>query len=335
MSRNWLRRCTITLAGSSAVSIPGGRDGDLKIEFSIGASTIQTPNTARVRITNPNLQTVASFKDKEFQTLTIEAGYEDNIGLLYAGEIKQSLFARSENIVDSYIDIFCAEHANAYQQSFVNKSLAAGWTPRDQLQLALDAMKPHGITGLGLCNIDLDNPKHPRGGAFVGMARDQIRSIALWAGATFSMHQGKVHIINPNQPLTTDGPVVLNSDTGLIGFVHQTENGIIARCLINPRIKINTTVKIDEASIIGAERTLSLSTGFGTAGEQAKDLGNTGRIAADGLYRVAFYEVEADTRGQPWYQVLTCLAIGSTLNSGQLSQGLGAASVNNTYVNVR
>ncbi len=323
MSRNWLRRCRFTLSGSSEASISGGGEADLKLEFSIGASALQTPNPARARITNPNPQTIASFKNKEFQVLTIEAGYEDNCAQIYSGNIKQTLFARSENMVDSYIDIFCAEHANPYQMAHVNKALAKGWTPRDQLQLALDAMAPHGITGLGLCNIDLDNPKHPRGSAFVGMARDQIREIATWAGATWSMHNGQVHIIDPNKPLQTDGPITLNSDTGMISFAQQTENGIVVRCLINPSIGINTTVKIDESSIIGSERSLSIGTGFGTVGDQAKNLDNTGRIAADGIYRVAYWEAEGDTRGQSWYLTLTCLATGASLNAGQISQGLG------------
>ena len=322
MTRQFLRACTLSLSGSSSLSIPGGGPTDLRIEAAIGATTLQTPNPARFRITNPNPQTIASFKNKEFAQVTFEAGYQDNVGLIYSGEIKQSLYAHAEDNVTTYIDIFCAEHGNAYQQSHVNKTLAAGWTPRDKVQLALDVMKPHGITGLGLVNIDLDNPKYPRGRPFVGMARDLLREVSLSAGAVWSMQRGQVHIVNHTLPLQSDGPVVLNSSTGLIGWPQQTENGIVARCLLNPAIKINTQVQIDQASINPAERDNTFSGSFGNIGTTNTNLNNTGIIAADGLYRVLYLEIECDTRGQQWYQTLTCLATGANPNPGQIESGM-------------
>ena len=254
MTQQFLRKCTLSLSGSSSLSISGGGSTDLRIAFTIGASSFQTPNPANVRIFNPNPQTIASFKNTEFQTLRIDGGYENNSGFLYAGQIKQSLYAHDDDNVTSYIDIFCAEHANAYQQSHVNKTLAAGWKPQDKVQLALDAMAPHGITGLGLVNVDLSQPARPRGRAIVGMARDILREVALSAGATWWTSRGQVHIVDHTKAIDSGAPVVLNSQTGLVGWVQQTTGGIVARCLINPAIWIGTQVKIDEASINGAER---------------------------------------------------------------------------------
>ena len=322
MTRQFLRQCVVSLAGSSSLSIPGGGPKDLRVEFSIGASTLQSPNAAKVRITNPNPQTIASFKNKEFSTLSIQAGYQDNVGLIYTGEIKQSLYAHEEDQVTAYIDIFCAEGANAYQQARVGSTLAAGYTPRDKLNLALTAMKPFGISGLGLCNVELDTPKYPRGRPFIGMGRDLIRQVALSAGAVWWIQNGQVHMVDHAKPLQSDGPVVLNSQTGLISYPHQTEGGIAARCLINPAIKIGTQVQIDEASINPAERDNTFDGGYGSVGNKNFNLNNTGQIAADGLYRVLYLEVEADTRGQPWYQTLTCLATGASPNQGQIDQGM-------------
>ena len=322
MTRQFLRACTLSLSGSSSLSIPGGGPTDLRVEAAIGATTFQTPNPAKFRITNPSPQTISSFKNKEFQTVTFEAGYQDNVGLIYSGDVKQSLYAHAEDNVTAYIDVFCAEGGNAYQQARVGKTLAAGWTPRDKVNLALDAMKPLGITGLGLVNVDLDNPKYPRGRPFIGMARDLLRQVALSAGATWSMQGGQVHILDHAKPVQSDGPVVLNSSSGLIGWPQQTENGIVARCLLNPAIKLHTQVQIDQASINPAERNNTFDTGFGNTGTTNTNLNNTGQIAADGLYRVLYFEVECDTRGQPWYQTLTCLATGSTANKSQIDAGM-------------
>lgn len=318
MGRQFLRKCLLSLAGSSNLTIPGGGPKDLRIEFAIGASTLMAPNQSRFRITNPNPQTVASFKGKEFSTVTLLAGYEDNCAQIYSGDIKQTLTAHAENIVDSYIDIFAYENGNAYQQARVGKTLSAGWTPRDKVNLALEAMKPLGISGLGFVNVDLDSPKYPRGRPFIGMARDLLRQVALSAGGHWSMHDGKVHIINPDKPIDSGGPIVLNSQTGLVGFGQQTENGVVVRCLINPAIRVHSKVKIDESSIILAERK---NGPFDGPSETNRNLDNAGRIASDGTYTVLFMEVEGDTRGQSYYQTLTCLADINALNKSEIDSG--------------
>jgi hypothetical protein len=318
MSRNFGRKCLVSLSGSSSLSIPGGAEGDLRIAFTVGASTIQSPNPGRVSVFNPNPQTIAAFKNQEFKTLTLEAAYEDNIALIYSADVKQSLYIHEEDNVTARMDIFCAEGGNAYQMSHVNKALAAGWKPQDKVNLALDAMKAHGITGLGLVNVDLSQPARPRGRAIVGMARDILREVALSAGAVWSMNGGQVHILDHSKPVQSDGPVVLNSDTGLIGWPQQTENGIVARCLINPAIKVHTQVKIDESQINGAEQD---NTPLGATSSRNLDLKNTGQIAADGIYRVVFLEIEGDTRSQPWWMTLTLLATEASPNQGQISAG--------------
>ena len=61
---------------------------------------------------------------------------------------------------------------------------------------------------------------------------------------------------------------------------------------------------------------------FGTVGDKALNLDNTGQIAADDLYRVLYLEVECDTRGQSWYQTLTCLATDASPNAGQIDAGM-------------
>lgn len=307
MSRQWLRQVEVSLSGSSSATIRGGGDRDLRIEALIGVSTLQAPNPGRIRIYNPNPQTIAQFQQAEKQggTVLLSAGYVDNFGPIYRGDLKQTLYAR-ETPVDAYIDLFCGENQNAYDGSRVSKTLAKGWTPQDKVQVALDAMKPYGITGLGKVNVDLSTPAYPRGRPFVGMARDLLRQASLAAGATWSMQNGKIDIINPDKAIPSTSAIVLNSQTGLVSFPQQSASGIIARCLINPAITVHSQVKIDESSITRAEKDNGLFTGEG--GQQNFDLKTAGVIAADGIYTVIFIETSLDTRGQEFYQTLTCIA---------------------------
>ena len=78
-------------------------------------------------------------------------------------------------------------------------------------------------------------------------------------------------------------------------------------------------MKIDESSVVQAEQN---NGPYGGPSTTNQNLDKTGRIAADGLYRVAYFEVEASTRAQPWYMTLTCLAAGASPNQGQIDSGL-------------
>lgn len=322
MSRLFLRQCSVSLTGSTSLTVNGGGSKDLRVEFLIGMSTLQSPNPGRIRIYNPAPQTITAFQNKEFKTITLTGGYSSNAGQLYSGDIKQSLYAH-DNAVDAYIDIFAGEGQNAYQKSTVTKTLSAGWTPQDKVNVALQAMQPYGVTGLGTVNVDLSQPQYPRGRPFVGMARDLLRQVALSAGATWSISQGKVNIIDHTKPQPSTTPIVLNSQTGLVDFPRQTENGIIARCLINPAIIIGTLVQIDESVINQAEAENTLAGGYGEVGNKNMQLKNTGKVAGDGLYHVIFMETSGDTRGQDWYQTLTCLATTATFNDKETADYIG------------
>jgi hypothetical protein len=320
VSRNFLRKCILTLQGSSTYSIPGGAPGDLFIEFNIGQSTIQTPHPARFRIHNPSRALVSEFKCKEFTQLNFNAGYENNCGFIYTGEILQTIYGWDDNPVNKWVDIFCGCFSNAYQQARVGSTLAAGWTPRDKVNLALQSMQPLGIKGLGFNNIDLDTPKYPRGRPFIGQARDLLRQVSLSKGAVWWMGtDGRVHIVDHTKSLPSDKQVVeVNSSTGQVGFAQQSDHGILVRVLINPAIGVATAIKLDESSIIEGERNNSVQPSDERTANQTR-FNITGLISADGIYRVAFMDVYGGTRSQAWYMDLTCIGTGGVLTDGQVS----------------
>ena len=161
MATNFLRTCSLSLTGGSSRVIKGGGSTDLDIVFNIKATTLQAPNVGSFRVFNPSQATIAQFKDKEFKTVQFSAGYEDHNGPIYTGDIMQSRSGK-EDAVNGYLDIFCSDAGNAYQQARVTKTLAAGYTPRDRLQVALDALAPFGIT-LRTVNVDLSTPEISQG----------------------------------------------------------------------------------------------------------------------------------------------------------------------------
>ncbi len=316
MSRNWLRSCSLSLTGTrKSRTIMGGGPADLRITFTIAASTIQSPNQGRFSIYNPNADTVAQFQNTEFKSLQFSAGYQDNVGLIYKGDIKQSVYGK-ENATDTVLTIYCADGQLGYQAARVSKTLAAGWTPKDKAQVALDALAPFGIT-LGTVNVDLSQPKYPRGRPFIGMARDLLRQVTLSAGAVWSIQNGQVQIIDHKKPVPGSA-LVLNSRTGMISIPTQTEDGIIVQSLLNPVLKVNTHVQIAQDAINQAERDNGLTAQGRDVNEKNTNLSYTGKIAEDGLYRVVFLQRDGDTRGIEWTDTATCIAIhGGYTNEAQ------------------
>ena len=313
MARNWGRVCKLLVNGQGVTS----NLGDLRVVFEIKASSIQSPNAASFRVYNVAPTTVAKLKQKEFTSVEFYAGYQDHSGLVYKGTIKQAATGH-ETATDSYVDIFCADGDAAYNRAVVSKTLAAGWTHQDKLQAALDAMAPLGVT-MGYSNVDLTRVKFPRGLPLSGMAREIIREVASSNGATWSIQDGKVNVIDGDKPIGTS-TFAMNSQTGMIGWPQQTEDGVVVQSLLNSALRPDTIVQIDQNSINEAEQDNNPFTG---AGSQTNfNLAHTGLIAADGRYRIIYMTRRGDTRGQEWFDISTCIAVsGGSENASELQTG--------------
>ncbi|MDR3461714.1 MAG: hypothetical protein P4L76_05290 [Beijerinckiaceae bacterium] len=296
MGRNFIRTCSLQVGGA-------GRAMDLsnlRVVFKIEASLIQSPNMAHFRVYNVAPTTEAALMQGEFTNVQFSGGYVENSGLLYTGDIKQVIKGH-ETAVDSYVDIFCGDGDKIYNFSVITKTLAAGWTPRDKFDAALSAMglKP------GIINVDLSQPKFPRGIPLAGLARDALREIANSKNATWSIRDGAtVDMIDHSKPYPSS-TVLMNAQTGMVGWPRQTANGIIVTSFINPDLKQGTLIQINNKSILQAQRD---NTPTGAASQLNQDLDYTGKIAADGIYSVLLLERSGDTRGQDWYDTATCIA---------------------------
>ncbi|HBI8282970.1 TPA: hypothetical protein K8319_005030, partial [Escherichia coli] len=110
--------------------------------------------------------------------------------------------------------------------------------------------------------------------------------------------------------------IVLNSATGLIGMPQQTiGNGVNVRALINPNIRVNGLIQLDQASVY---RTALSNNDIAMVGGQITDQNTDGNItlsgttsqpasiATDGVYIVRGIMYTGDTRGQAWYMDMMC-----------------------------
>jgi hypothetical protein len=296
------RYCSITLSGAG-----GTFDlAKLRCRFTIKQSTSATPGTLLLKITNQNpkiARQLASMKS-EYTNVVVDAGYQSGHGIIFKGNIVFATYGR-ESPTDTLTTVLCSDGDQARNYATVSKSFAPGSTPQQHLNAAVQAMGQYGVQqGFIGSSINLSKPAYPRGVALFGMARDIIAKIAKSQGATWSIQKGEVHIAGPNDSIP-GSTVVLNSGSGLIGMPTVAIGGIYARCLINPQIKVNGLVKIDQSLIQGLIPQLDVNGQVDPAYRPgAPDLPS---IAADGIYKIFKIDAVGDTRGNEFYMDIGCL----------------------------
>lgn len=291
-SDQWLRKASLIVsAGSEGLDL-----SEFRIQFNVNQSDLETPNAAYIRVINLSDDTAQQIQ-KEFTRVTLQAGYQKGaFGIIFDGTIKQVRRGKIDNM-NTYLDIYAADQDLGLNFGVVNKSLAAGATPQQQAAAYAEAM----ATDIASQEYGVGDVSLIRGKVLYGMARAGLRNLARSTGTTWTIQNGKVVII----PLTSYLPgeaVVLNSKSGLIGLPEQTEEGIAADCLLNPKIKIGTQVQIANKDIQRQPFSLNFT---------AINVFPT--VADDGFYRVLVCEHEGDTRGEPWYSHLTMLTVNKTV----------------------
>lgn len=273
---------------------------EFRIKFAVKRSDTMTPNVADIRVYNIARETALKIQS-EFKTVTLQAGYEGNYGVIFRGNIKQVILGR-ESATDTFIDIIAGDGDRAYNFAIVNKTIKAGATQTDQVNAAIKAMTPKGVTSGHIGT--LPTTQLPRGKVMYGACREYLRNIAQTNESSWSIQDEKVNFIAKKSYLPGTA-VVLTSKTGMIGTPQQTNEGVNAKCLLNPMLQIGGRVKIDNASV--QRYKINLSVPNSPANIPAP-------LTADGVYYLLVIEHEGDTRGVPWYSNLVTLNIDVTTN---------------------
>jgi hypothetical protein len=297
-TEQWLRKCTLLVTDAKGEGLDLS---NLRIKFVIKRSDTQTPNMAEIRVYNLE-ETTAKRIQKEFSRVILQAGYEDNFGVVFQGNVKQVLDGR-ESATDTFMDIIAGDGDLSYNFAIVNATLAAGSGQAEQVNAAVGAMTKTGGTTAGNVG-EFPTAKLPRGKVMYGMARDYLQQSANTSDKTWSIQDGKVTMV----PLTSYLPgeaVVLTAKTGMIGTPTQTNEGVNVKCLLNPKLKIGGRVQLNNRDI--ARLKIDLSQPNSPANIPAP-------ITADGVYYILVIEHQGDNRGTEWYSTLTCLNMDVTTN---------------------
>lgn len=301
MTDQYLRKVKLIVGGSRAPGISANPDAaidlsEMHIRFVVRNTTAQTLKRAEIRVYNLSEDTARKIQN-EFARVELSAGYGDEIGLIFKGQIAQ-IMAGKENATDTYVDIFAQDGDAAYNWSTTNRTLSKGWTP-DQLHAALlQDLAPYGVTA-GY-KPTFSGEAAPRGRACYGMTRDHLSELAAQQGCEWGIEDGRLNFVKLSSFIPGEA-IVLNSATGMIGTPKMTIQGLMVRSLLNSRIKSGGQVKIDNASIAGLTVVIPYS-----------GLDVAPGTDADGAYTSRVVQHVGDTRGQEWYTDMICVAVDGT-----------------------
>lgn len=286
----YIRSCTLI------VSTPTGKTLDLSllhIKFSVKRSSVNTPNTADIKIYNVAPDTAAKIQ-QEYTRVTLQAGYQSNIGVIFRGSIKQVIIGR-ESATDTFVELLASDGDVAYNFALVSTTIGEGASQQDVLDACALAMSPLGVgTGGDSSVSSISNFELPRGKVLYGNAKDFLRSLGKNTGSTISI-QDEIITVVPNQGFLPGTIFVINSQTGMVGSPQQTLDGVNVKVLLNPFIRVCTRVQINESLVQRLPINLAAK---GAAGLTPPPL------PADGVYFVLVNEYSGDTRGLEWYSNL-------------------------------
>lgn len=292
---SWIRKCTLVVStGSDGLDL-----SQLRIEFKVRQFDYNAPNTAVIRVWNLADETARQVQE-EFERVTLQAGYEDEgFGIIFDGTIKQVIRGRA-NAKDKYVEIMAADGDLAHNFALVNKTLKAGSTPKQRAAAIAEATSKY--------DVKMGDDQHltggilPRGRVLFGLPPHHLDNLGETTGTTWTIQDGKIEA-RPLRGTPNNEAIVLTAQTGLVGVPEATNNGIEIVALLNPRIKVWTKLQIDNESI----RTLTARENVGYPNYTSFTF--PARTADDGIYRAIVVDHEGDTRGQPWYTLITALDI--------------------------
>ncbi|MDL2289130.1 hypothetical protein LJC32_07155 [Oscillospiraceae bacterium OttesenSCG-928-F05] len=251
--------------------------------FTIEKSMTTDPNNSIIQIYNlaPNTQNEILTNSSR---VIIEAGYDGpQYGLIFDGDIVRAM-KRGGNSIDKITEIIAQDGDLFLNSGVISVSYAAGQTAEDTIRGMAGIADPD--MSIGSLSENLSGTALARGKALFGQPKDYARSIAKGEEALFYVCDRKICLVKP-MDLPTDEIVSLSPSSGLIGTPEQTEDGVKARCLLNPLLNLNKLVHIDNDLV-----------------QQDADMG----ALSTGVYKIIALTHKGDTRGQEWYTDFTGIA---------------------------
>lgn len=223
------------------------RSKDLYIEFDVPFDDDASPNESVIRIYNLTQDTISRIKRNDI--LTLNAGYEGDVGLLLSGRVAYA--ATHKDGPDKVTEIYVLDSPDLSGIKTEEKAYAPGATGRTILNDLIPLLKvPVGAIRLPA------NKVYDEGYTVSGEILRHCEEVAKDCGASFYMNRGKLYV----RPLADgdDARFILRPDTGLVGspeyFEDNDSKGYHIECLLQHRITTASIIDLQSKYVKGRFR---------------------------------------------------------------------------------
>lgn len=301
--RQWKRKVQVIIgkAGSGLLV------ENLRVQFEVAKTIESAPNIAIIRIFNLHPDNEAKIKN-EFDEVLLNAGYEGAMRLVFRGNIKHVYRYREKN--DYITEIEAGDGDKDFRKAVMNETLAAGTTTSQLVDRAVGTFK--GVGGTSKGHVQVNDRARLRGKVISGNTRDVLHDVARESGANWSIQDGQLVIVSTNDVLPGEA-IVLRADTGMLGAPEINDKGIAVKCLMNPALRVNGAIKLDNNGI-KAKRVKAQA--LATKREKQETNAPLGReneplvrLDPDGIYKVLKLTHKGDNRGQDWVSEIECIGL--------------------------
>lgn len=284
----------------------------LKIEFTITKTIGAAPNPAIIKIYNLNPNNEALVHD-EYTDIILNAGYRNNVRILFSGNIKHVFKYRQKN--DHITEIEAADGDYDYRNSVLNETLAAGTNRNDIISKAVASFSS---TKQGYVNIP--HYVNLRGVSLTGNTRTILDNLARDAGANWSIQDGKLTIVKTSGVLPNTA-IVINSQSGMLEAPEINDKGIRVKALLNPQLAVNGVIQLNNNDIRVQERKTNILSNKATKSAAKQQL--PVRLDPDGLYKIIRIRHQGDNRGKEWHSECACIGLSQPIPaSDETANGL-------------
>lgn len=279
------RRCSIIISDENnefELDVSG-----LYVQFECTKKLFSEWTPATITIFNLNASTENQIIDKA-KKVKIMAGYNKLFGTIYEGVIIQCIRYKQDAV--NYclkilaLDQMLIGYLSLDEKAFTAISNVTGTTKR---QVIDSITNEQGITyelKSSYNQEELDKP-YIRGKVIFETTSNAMSSLTNSDGSYSYIDNGVVVYDNPEiQPLENE-IITLDHASGLLGIPAQSGYEVKIEALINPRIKLNSLIHVDNKLIHQAEW---------------ENGSNAYRFDVDGIYRVISISYSGETRGSDW-----------------------------------
>lgn len=301
--RQWKRRVQLVIGKAGA----GLMIENLRVQFEVAKTVESAPNTAIIKIYNLHPDNEAKIKN-EFDEVLLNAGYEGALRLVFRGNIKHVYRYREGN--DYITEIEGGDGDKDFRQAVMNETLAAGTTTGQLVDRAVGTFKSTGGTAKG--HVQVAERGRIRGKVISGNTRTVLDDVARESAANWSIQDGQLVIVSTNDVLPGQA-VVIRADTGMLGAPEINDKGIAVKCLMNPTLRVNGAIKLDNNGI-KAKRQQAQA--LATKREKQETNAPVGRenqqlvrLDPDSIYKVLKLTHKGDNRGQEWVSEIECIGL--------------------------